>query len=273
MTLLRASGVKVSGTRRLSPGSCLNCLVASPAFALALFGWNRTRNGKLIPNVADSDSKTSVAIATHVFDALGVTAAVSHVGQEAGRRLEEGVRAYLEAELPKLDPTRSWDVQRKKVVSAFEQYRHLAELQALIDRDSAGILSTEIGSDYLIKPDVTVSIPYPEGGNFLHAAIPCKWTIRSDRVQNIRHEGVILTRHRRGRQPHIVTVTPEPLPSRIASIARGTGEVDAVYHVMLSELISATDAVAPNRQRAILRELVWQRRLRPFEELASTLVL
>jgi hypothetical protein len=183
------------------------------------------------------------------------------------------VRGFLAAELPRLDPTRAWDVQRNKVVSAFEQYRHLAELQALIDRDAAGTLSTEIGSDYLIQPDVTVAIPYPGGGNFLHAAIPCKWTIRSDRVQNIRHEGVILTRHRRGRQPHIVTVTPEPLPSRIASIARGTGEVDAVYHVMLPELIAATNAVAPNPQREVLQELVAQRRLRPFDELGPTLVL
>src|SRR5262249_33246833 len=103
--------------------------------------------------------------------------------------------------------------------------------------------------------------------------IPCKWTIRSDRVQNIRHEGVILTRHRRGRQPHIVAVTPEPLPSRIASIARGTGEVDAVYHLMLDELIAATNAVAPSKQCTILEELVVQRRLRPFDELAPTLVL
>jgi hypothetical protein len=247
--------------------------VAPPSFALLLLGWNKTRKGKLVPNIADSDSKTSVAIAAHAYNSLGISGQVPHVGQQAGRALEEGVRAHLAAELPKLDSTRAWDVQRKKLVSAFEQYRHLAELQKLINSDAGGTLSTEIGSDYLIKPDVTVSIPYPGGGEFLHAAVPCKWTIRSDRVQNIRHEGVILTRHRRGRQPHIVTVTPEPLPSRIAAIARGTGEVDAVYHVMLAELIAAANAVAPKNQRAILDELVTQRRLRPFEELAPTLVL
>src|SRR5262249_60722968 len=134
----------------------------------------------------------------------------------------------------------------------------------LINRDAAGTLSTEIGTDYLIKPDVTVAIPYPGGGEFLHAAIPCKWTIRSDRVQNIRHEGVILTRHRRGRQPHIVTVPPEPLPSRLASIARGTGEVDAVYHVMLDELMSATTARGTQEQQSVLEEMVTQARVRPF---------
>jgi NgoMIV restriction enzyme len=247
--------------------------VATPAFVLFLLGWSKTGKGKLVPNVADSANKTSVAISSHAYNALGITGSVLHVGQEAGRTLEEAVRAHLAVELPRLDPTRKWDVQRKKVVSAFEQYTHLADLQALIDGDAAGTLSTEIGTDYLIKPDVTVAVPYPGGGYFLHAAVPCKWTIRSDRVQNIRHEGVILTRHRRGRQPHIVTVTPEPLPSRIASIARGTGEVDAVYHLMLDELVAATNAVAPMKQRVILEELVAQRRLRAFDELAPTLVL
>jgi hypothetical protein len=86
---------------------------------------------------------------------------------------------------------------------------------------------------------VVVSIPLPEGGPFLHAAVSCKWTIRSDRVQNIRHEANLLLRHRRGRAPHIVAVTAEPLPSRLASIAMGTGELDCVYHLVLDELREA----------------------------------
>jgi hypothetical protein len=248
-------------------------VASPPSFVLELIGWKRTDRGKLVPNVADSDNATSIRIATHIYNALGITTQVTFKGQEAGSKFEDGVRAHLAAELPRLDPMRSWDVQRKKVVTAFEQYRHLAELQSLINRDASGTLSTEIGTDYLIKPDVTVGVPYPGGGDFLHAAIACKWTIRSDRVQNIRHEGVILTRHRRGRQPHIATVTPEPLPSRIASIARGTGEVDAVYHVLLHEVVAATSAVAPKPQQKILEELVVQRRVRSFEELAPTLLL
>ncbi|MFD6156895.1 NgoMIV family type II restriction endonuclease [Nocardia sp. NPDC060256] len=34
---------------------------------------------------------------------------------------------------------------------------------------------------------------------WLHAAIACKWTTRSDRVQNIRHENSNMIGHRRGR--------------------------------------------------------------------------
>jgi hypothetical protein len=241
----------------------------APAFIVPLLGWRTAGVG----NIADTDSKASVDITAHIFATLGIAAASPGTGGEMGRQLEEGVRDFLQGQLPILDPHRLWLVERKGLISDFEQYRHLARLQTLIKDDKTNTLSTEIGRDYLIKPDVVVSIPTPSGARFLHAAIPCKWTIRSDRVQNIRHEGVILTRHRRGRQPHIVTVTPEPLPTRLASIARGTGEVDAVYHVMLDELLAATAAVGTRDQRTVLDELVGQGRVRSFDDLAATLVL
>jgi hypothetical protein len=149
--------------------------------------------------------------------------------------LEVSVLRFLDEFVPKADPSRDWDLDRRRLVTDFQEYEHLGRLQAIIDADESGTLASEIGTDYLIRPDVTIGIRAPSGVLHLHAAISCKWTIRSDRVQNIRHEGVILTRHRRGRQPHIVTVTAEPLPTRIAAIARGTGEVDAVYHIHWSK--------------------------------------
>ena len=154
----------------------------------------------------------------------------------------------------------------------FAQYQHLDRIQALIEQDESRTLSAEIGREYIIKPDVTVGVTIGEA-LLLHAAVSCKWTIRSDRVQNIRHEAVILTRHRRGRQPHIVAVTVEPLPSRLASIARGTGEIDAVYHVALEELQEAVSGAAPGAQEETLEELVGQQRLFDFGQLASVLSL
>lgn len=103
--------------------------------------------------------------------------------------------------------------------------------------------------------------------------VSCKFSIRSDRVQNIRHEGIGLIRHRRGRQPHIVTVTSEPLPSRLAAICRGTGEVDAVYHVCLPELQQVVEAVGNNEQRNALAEAVGQRRLFDLTNLVGHLVV
>ena len=43
-------------------------------------------------------------------------------------------------------------------------------------------------------------------------------------------------RNRKGSLPHIVVVTGAPMPSRIASIALGTGDIDCVYHFALHEM-------------------------------------
>jgi len=240
--------------------------VSAPDFVVAALGW---RNGA--PNIADRDNQPSVRIATALFESLGV--ARTYEGPPGGGRLlEEGVEGELQRRLPGLVPDRDWTVDRHRRVTDFAQYQHLDRIQALIEQDESRTLSAEIGREYIIKPDVTVGVTIGEA-LLLHAAVSCKWTIRSDRVQNIRHEAVILTRHRRGRQPHIVAVTVEPLPSRLASIARGTGEIDAVYHVALEELQEAVSGAAPGAQEETLEELVGQQRLFDFGQLASVLSL
>ena len=224
------------------------------------------------PNTCDKDSRASVLIAGAILEALGLENAL--VQQDSGTALESEVERYLQTELRRLDPNRTWVVQRKAVISDYTQYGHLARVQELISSDPTGTLEIEVGGDYLIKPDVTVGLRIPECTlPFLHAAVSCKWTIRSDRVQNVRHEAVILTRHRRGRQPHIVTVTAEPLPTRIAAIARGTGEVDGVYQICLPQLRAATHDHASAEQNEVLARLVEQGRLFDFDRLAATLVL
>ena len=75
----------------------------------------------------------------------------------------------------------------------------------------------------------------------LHASISCKWTIRSDRVQNARSEALNLIRNRKGKLPHVAVVTGEPLPSRLSAIALGTGDIDCVYHFALPELVAAVE--------------------------------
>lgn len=129
--------------------------------------------------------------------------------------------------------------------------------------------------DYQVKPDIRVGVER-EGQDlpFLHAAVSCKWSIRSDRVQNVRHEFATLVRNRRGRTPHLVLVTAEPLPSRLVSIARGTGEIDAVYHLLFDELQHVLPECGTTAdQQEHWHELVAQRRVKPYSELASDLVL
>lgn len=237
-------------------------------FVRDLFGY---RNG--VPNIADKDSRSSIEIARRMFEILGVSGETTLTGQRAGSLLEECVRTQLSEELPRQEPSRQWRFRRGVPIHEYAQYEHLARLQALIDEDSTGTLSVEIGRDYEVRPDVVVGVHPLMKTPVLHAAVSCKFTIRSDRVQNIRHEAVILTRHRRGRQPHIVAVTCEPLPSRLAAIARGTGEIDAVYHVALDELVAATASVGNTEQVSILNEIVGQGRLFDLSSLSAVLAV
>ena len=248
-------------------------------FATALLGWKPSGKNKLdwplVPNVADVDNAESMRIAAGVLDALGVARDVSSdVPKDSGGPLEQAVHDHLLSALAYRDPDRIWLVGRGAVITGFDQYAHLSEIDALVRANPQ--LRITVGTDYLIRPDVTVgmgAVATASGLPPLHAAISCKWTIRSDRVQNIRHECLQMIRHRRGRQPHLVTVTAEPLPSRLASIARGTGEVDAVYHVAYDAMTASVGANANPEQAEAWREVTGQRRVLSYALLAGTLAL
>lgn len=103
-------------------------------------------------------------------------------------------------------------------------------------------LAAALGGDYTITPDIVIVRDAEDdirinqqdslvdenvarlavlrkingGLPLLHGSISCKWTIRSDRVQNARSEALNLTRNRKGRLPHIAVITAEPMPSRLA---------------------------------------------------------
>ena len=156
-----------------------------------------------------------------------------------------------------------------------------------------------LGGDYLVVPDITIARQpvsdseineleqfLPEDGrigqytplraavnhrSILHASVSCKWTIRSDRSQNTRTEALNLIRNRKGKVPIVVAVVFEPLPTRIASIALGTGDLDCVYHGALHELREAIDELKNEDQKEMLETLVQGRRLRDISDLPSDL--
>nr|WP_062339715.1 NgoMIV family type II restriction endonuclease [Herbidospora sakaeratensis] len=250
-------------------------------FVTQLLGWKTTKKGNTVPNTADTDNAASMCIAGAVLEEIGVTwGTVAPVEKlETGRPLERAVAASLKTQLPRLDDSRAWTVHDAPIeITAFVQYNHLKKVDRLVERNVE--LQITLGRDYLIKPDVVVSLPGRKGDNlpFLHAAVSCKWTIRSDRVQNIRHENGQMIRHRRERLPHLVTVTAEPLPSRLISIARGTGEVDAVYHIAYGALDQVVRDLAGTgkiqaKQLSDWEECIALGRIRPFTDLAPTLAL
>lgn len=65
----------------------------------------------------------------------------------------------------------------------------------------------------------------------------------------------------------------EPMPSRIASIALGTGDIDCTYHAALFELMEGTKESGRDDQAEMLLDMVNGRRLRDISDLPFDLAI
>ncbi len=76
--------------------------------------------------------------------------------------------------------------------------------------------------------------------------------------------------------PHIVGITAEPTPKRIASIAMGISDLDCIYHVALPELQKAVESSlegSRSEQKEDLEMLIAAKRLRDISDLPLDLAL
>ncbi|GMV91206.1 MAG: hypothetical protein AMXMBFR82_09840 [Candidatus Hydrogenedentota bacterium] len=261
------------------------------------------RNG--VPSNADRHSKLSVDLSLGILSRLGKSSKGNRIaGQMAGAKFEQVCAEFIATVFPALNHLRpgSWEVSRgtgvgRRSIADFDQYDHLAALDAALKANAD--LAVALGIDYLIKPDVVI-VREPEDDEringqqelvglnvarltslrkvnnpraILHASISCKWTIRSDRAQNARSEALNLMRNRKGRLPHVVVVTGEPTPNRIASIAMGTGDIDCVYHFALKELQEAVEESHYEDSAELLATMVNGKRLRDIADLPLDLVI
>lgn len=250
---------------------------------------------------ADSSNLASKAIAEIVADRLNATIGPKIKGQTAGTLFEQITIQFISDTFPHLQHLRpgNWTVLNLGNQNAiktwdFSQYEHLSYLSQLMEQNKQ--LSTMLGNDYMVAPDVVVyrnlyedveinqgrvfinedickmaDLRKSNGGKpILHASVSAKWTMRSDRAQNSRTEALNLIRNRKGHLPHIVVVTGEPLPSRLASLALGTGDLDCVYHFALYELLDAVREYGKNGREDIietLENLVDGKRLKDISDL------
>lgn len=253
---------------------------------------------------ADSSNEASKAIADHIARELGAENGKKLPGQTAGGLFEQLVADYLASTFPKLEQFRPGDWlinvvtdRSQSSVSKHEQYTHVSTLSSLADADK--VLKASLGNDYTIAPDILISrkkygdpelnskshIVGDDAGllgairqksgpaNILHASISCKWTMRSDRAQNSRAEALNLIRNRKGRVPHIIAVVGEPTPSRLASLALGTGDLDCVYHFALYELQRAVAALGQSEAIDLLEIMIEGRRLKDISDLPLDLAV
>ena len=246
----------------------------------------------------------SKAIARRIVDILvdeqhhAVSTVDKISGQTLGKQFETLTMEFLRETFPQLQNLRPgrWTIlqlgnNNKLKTSDFAQYEHLAYLNALTTQNAQ--LAAALGNDYLVAPDVVVyrdlyedteinasqcivdddigkmaDIRKSNGGKpILHASVSAKYTMRSDRAQNSRTEALNLIRNRKGHLPHIVVVTAEPMPNRLASLALGTGDIDCVYHFALYELIRAVKEVGSEDAVETLETLVQGKRLKDISDL------
>ena len=82
-----------------------------------------------------------------------------------------------------------------------------------------------------------------------------------------------MIRNRRGKLPHIVVVTAEPLPSRLASVALGSGDIDCVYHFALPELIEVVKELGNEDSEEALNIMIYGKRLKDISDLPLDLAV
>lgn len=265
---------------------------------------NRAKSDRGYPNNADGNSSISVKIAWMILEQLSSSPLTSSLsGQTAGKIFEQLTRDYLQSSFEKLSNIRPgpWQYYLEKEISHFEQYSDLATIEKVLKEHKE--LGSTFGQDYIIKPDIIIArksladdeingsfcligkndkiasyTPLRHANNqslhgILHASISCKWTLRSDRAQNVKTEALNLIRNRKGHLPHIVAVTAEPTCTRIASLALGTGDIDCVYHFALYELINAINDLKDESQLDLLAMLVEGKRLRDISDLPLDLAI
>ena len=70
-----------------------------------------------------------------------------------------------------------------------------------------------------------------------------------------------------------MVVTAEPLPTRLAAIALGTGDVDCVYHFALHEMREAIEEIDNEDQMDMLKIMLEGKRLRDISDLPFDLAM
>lgn len=269
-----------------------------------------TLNANGVASNADTSSRSSKEISRRILGILmeeqnhQVQTKIKISGQTLGKQFEKLTMEFLQETFPYLQSIcpGKWTIlqlgnNNRLKTSDFAQYEHLAYLSQLTEQNSQ--LAAVLGNDYLVAPDVVMyrdlyddeeinaknlivddristmtDIRRKNGGKpILHASISAKYTMRSDRAQNSRTEALNLIRNRKGHLPHIVVVTAEPMPNRLASLAMGTGDIDCVYHFALYELIRAVQDVGSEDAIETLDTLVQGKRLKDISDLPLDLTV
>jgi len=253
------------------------------------------------PNIADWHSPQSVVIARAMLSRIGYPLRSEPLSDEVARGcFVSSTRDFIERALHMIEHLRPghWVLCSGGAPVSFENHEDLTQLARALVAHPDGLAAL---SDFVLRPDILVGrgpIPdseinrhaeiisgdlatltpfrarnHPRQRPMLTACVSCNLKLSSYGNADLPGETLNLLRNRQGNTPHIAIVTAEPLPSRIASVALGTGDIDCVYHMALYELAGAVQQVGDETLVEMYHLLVDGKRLRDISDLPFDLAI
>jgi len=165
-------------------------------------------------NFADSGNRSSIQIAFEIMNQIHQPIGKGKLSeQRAGNLFEQITRDFLKETFEHMQIIRpgSWNYNVRRPISSYVQYQHLSHIDSVLKKDAA--LYAALKGDYIVTTDVVISRnpisdkdinakmelikkedniasltplrEFNQEKEILHASISCKWTIRSDRSQNM----------------------------------------------------------------------------------------
>ncbi len=231
-----------------------------------------------VPPIADKENRLSISIATRLMTELSSSSTPPPPHTVESNQFGDHVLNFVRKTFSALHHLRAGRFRLeacKRPSHAFsvfpiELFEELAIWRKPVDDDVINV-ETQLVDDDVSRLTSLRSANNPS--ELLHASISCKFTLRSDRAQNARTEALNLIRNRKGCLPHIVVVTAEPMPARIASLALGTGDIDCAYHFALPELQEAVEREGAEDAAEMLSILVDGKRLKDIADLPLDLAI
>ncbi len=247
-----------------------------------------------IPSNADKNNSASTFFAGQIAASIGVPLRTTYFSLRiAQKRFELITSRYLENAFKSLNHLRpgKWLFYTVKDRTEVEVNRQFDNLECILATNRR--LRTMLADYNIVKPDIIIArVPVEDeeinqkqkivddniathtqlrkknsSKPIRHASISCNWIIHSGLSKGVGTETLNLIGNRKGYLPHIVAVTAEPLPIRIATLALGTGDIDCVYHFALHELKSAVEKSNNQDQLEMLMTMIEGHRLRDISDL------
>ena len=256
------------------------------------------------PSFADETNRASREIAWGIFSRLEAADSPPPPSRQiTGTRFESITASFVEEGFHLLRHIRpgDWFYSTRYSIPQFNQYEHMEYLNRVQSLHDDPLLASALDDEYIIRPDIIVGRQLitdeeinrhekvvTDDEHFadltslraahnsclhLHASISCIWKTHSNRAHSSYIIALDPIRNRKGRLPHIAVVTAEPLPTRLAAIALGTGDVDCVYHFALHEMRAAIEEIDNEDQMDMLDIMIQGKRLRDISDLPFDLAM